>query len=127
MIKFNKYIISNVMKKQRVLFTKGHDIRKFCEKNKLNIVEEKKEFHEEQIKKRNFYTFLRKIRKWLKKILTFGLIGYGFLLFGNYFIYKKTPYVEKYLSFMKYDYFQSTIRSLISVKRRWINVSLTNY
>ena len=124
MLKFNKNIISNVLKEKRVVFNYCNPFRNFCEKNK-KIDEIENVNSQEETKsgsKKHWYTYIRYVRRWIAFLIKIGFWSYSGLLLSNYIIYRKTPYLADNIWFLKIDHFQRSIYGLKSFKRMCINV-----
>lgn len=129
MLKF-KLLTRNLLRTNLCLsnLNKPSSYRNFCQKLKneesanTQTSEQVNDQEETQQAKRHWYTYLRKFRKFLMKLIKYGFYTYTTLLLGNYLIYKQNATVVNNLSFIKMDHFQRVIYTLLFMKQTFMDV-----
>ncbi len=126
MIRFNNHLTSKLIRQNPFVVQNQFcvtTLRRFCEKKKTEEelpkneeikTEEEKETNES---KRNWYTYLRKLRRFLAVLLKYGIYTYTGLLLTNHLIRSKYEFVENNLGFLKIDHFQ---RVLYNMHLSWL-------
>jgi len=132
MLKFNKHLTNKLLRQSPACVSNlFHDkgLRKFCQKNKIeeeiinkqnNTTSENDQMKNES--KRHWYTYLRKLRRYLWTLIKLGFYTYSGLLLGNYLIYKKFEPAENNLGMLKLDHFQRVIYKLQKIKQFFMDV-----
>lgn len=128
MIKLNNHLTTKLIRQIPVFVQNPigiSSLRRFCEKRKLDEESSSKEEiktteeYERNESKKHWYTYLRKLRRFLGVLIKYGFYTYAGLFISNYLIYKKVELVEKNLGVLKMDHFQRVI-FMLKMSRQFI-------